>query len=194
MINPENPDAGSRKVPFCRELFIERDDFMEDPPKKFFRLAPGREVRLRAACFLKCEDVVKDGNGEIVELRCTFDPATRGGGSPPDGRKVKATIHWVSARHAVDAEVRLYDRLFNVPEPTGRDAGGDFKAHLNEDSLEVLSGCKAEPNLAGASPGTRFQFERLGYFCVDSKDSGPDRLVINRTVALRDAWKKMKGR
>ncbi len=194
VINPENPDAGSRKVPFCRELFIERDDFMEDPPKKFFRLAPGREVRLRAACFLKCEDVVKDGNGEIVELRCTFDPATRGGGSPPDGRKVKATIHWVSARHAVDAEVRLYDRLFNVPEPTGRDAGGDFKAHLNEDSLEVLSGCKAEPNLAGASPGTRFQFERLGYFCVDSKDSGPDRLVINRTVALRDAWKKMKGR
>ncbi len=182
--NPEDESAGTRKVPFTRELYIERDDFMEDPPRKFFRLAPGREVRLRYAYFLKCNEVVKDANGEIMELRCTYDPETKGGNAP-DGRKVKATLHWVSAKHAVDAEVRLYDRLFRVENPLGEE--GDFKDYLNPKSLEALTGCKLEPGLADAGEGYFCQFERLGYFCVD-KDSVPDNLVFNRTVTLRDPW------
>jgi glutaminyl-tRNA synthetase len=182
--NPEDESAGTRKVPFSRELYIERDDFMEDPPRKFFRLAPGREVRLRYAYFLKCNEVVKDANGEIVELRCTYDPETKGGDAP-DGRKVKATLHWVSAEHAADAEVRLYDRLFMVENPLGEE--GDYHEYLNPNSLEVLSGCKLEPGLANAKLGYFCQFERLGYFCVD-KDSSADNLVFNRTVTLRDPW------
>jgi glutaminyl-tRNA synthetase len=188
--NPEDVSAGSRSVPFSRELYIERDDFMEDPPKKFFRLAPGREVRLRGAYFVTCTGVVKDpASGEIVELRCTYDPATRGGDAP-DGRKVKATLHWVSAVHALEAEVRLYDRLFNSENPG---ANGDFKADLNPASLQVLRGCKLEPSVAGALAGTRYQFERLGYFCVDL-DSREKRLVFNRTVTLKDTWAKIVQR
>ena len=188
--NPEDPSAGCRLVPFSRELYIERDDFMEDPPKKFFRLAPGREVRLRGAYFVTCSGVVKDpASGEIVELRCTYDPATRGGDAP-DGRKVKATLHWVSAAHALDVEVRLYDRLFNSENPG---ASGDFKADLNPASLQVLRGCKLEPSVAGAAPGTRYQFERLGYFSVDP-DSRGGRLVFNRTVTLKDTWAKIVQR
>jgi glutaminyl-tRNA synthetase len=187
--NPEDPEAGVRPAPFSRELYIERDDFMEDPPKKFFRLAPGREVRLRYAYFIKCVEVVKDARGEIVELRCTYDPETKGGYAP-DGRKVKATLHWVSAAHSVPAEVRLYDRLFTTPEP-GADTG-NFLDDLNPDSLETLADCRVEPSLAGARPGERFQFERLGYFCVDP-DSRPGGLVFNRTVTLKDAWAKIKG-
>jgi glutaminyl-tRNA synthetase len=185
--NPEDAAAGTRPVPFSRELFIEREDFMEDPPKKFFRLAPGREVRLRYAYFITCDEVVKDAGGKIVELRCTYDPATRGGDAP-DGRKVKATLHWVSARHALDAEVRLYGRLFTVENPL---AGEDFLAHLDPDSLVVRRGCKLEPSLAGAAPLARYQFERLGYFCVDP-DSADGKPVFNRTVALRDSWAKAK--
>jgi glutaminyl-tRNA synthetase len=187
--NPEDPSAGSRKVPFSRVLFIERDDFREDPPKKFFRLAPGREVRLRGAYFITCRDVVKDGTGEIVELRCTYDPATRGGDAP-DGRKVKATLHWVSAVHALDVEVRQYDRLFKSEVP---DAAGEFLDDLNPASLDILRGAKLEPGVAGARPGTRYQFERLGYFCVDP-DSSPGRLVFNRTVTLKDTWAKIEQR
>ena len=169
--NPEDPAAGTREVPFSRVLYIERDDFLEDPPKKFFRLAPGREVRLRYAYFVTCIGVVKDeATGEVVELRCTYDPATRGGDAP-DGRKVKGTLHWVSAEHAVQAEVRLYDRLFRVEDPLDVEPGEDFRAHLNPDSLVTLADCRVEPSVAGAAPGTRFQFERLGYFCVDP-DSG----------------------
>jgi len=187
VINPEQPELGTRKVPFSRELYIERDDFMEDPPKKFFRLAPGKEVRFRSAYFIRCDEVVKDDDGNIVELRCTYDPETRGGQNPPDGRKVKATIHWVSAKHAVDAEVRVYDRLFANESP---DSGeGNFLDHLNQDSLAVLKNAKLEPNLAGLETGTAVQFERLGYFCVDS-DSEEDKLVFNRTVPLRDSWAK----
>ena len=186
--NPEDPAAGIRQVPFSRELFIERDDFMENPPKKFFRLAPGREVRLRYAYFITCTDVIRDADGEITELRCTYDPATRGGDSP-DGRKVKATLHWVSAAHAIPAVVRLYDRLFNHPTPGA--GKSDFIAHLNPDSLEVLTDSKVEPSLAGAAPETRLQLERLGYFCVDRRDATPDRLVLNRTVTLRDQWAKI---
>lgn len=187
VINPEQPELGTRKVPFSRELYIERDDFMEDPPKKFFRLAPGKEVRFRSAYFIRCDEVVKDDDGNIVELRCTYDPETRGGQNPPDGRKVKATIHWVSAKHAVDAEVRVYDRLFANESP---DSGeGNFLDHLNQDSLAVLKNAKLEPNLAGLETGTVVQFERLGYFCVDS-DSEEDKLVFNRTVPLRDSWAK----
>lgn len=187
VINPEQPELGTRKVPFSRELYIERDDFMEDPPKKFFRLAPGKEVRFRSAYFIRCDEVVKDDDGNIVELRCTYDPETRGGQNPPDGRKVKATIHWVSAKHAVDAEVRVYDRLFANESP---DSGeGNFLDHLNQDSLAVLENAKLEPNLAGLKTGTTVQFERLGYFCVDS-DSEEDKLVFNRTVPLRDSWAK----
>jgi glutaminyl-tRNA synthetase len=187
VINPEQPELGTRKVPFSRELYIERDDFMEDPPKKFFRLAPGKEVRFRSAYFIRCDEVVKDDDGNIVELRCTYDPETRGGQNPPDGRKVKATIHWVSAKHAVDAEVRVYDRLFANESP---DSGeGNFLDHLNQDSLAVLKNAKLEPNLAGLEIGTAVQFERLGYFCVDS-DSEEDKLVFNRTVPLRDSWAK----
>jgi glutaminyl-tRNA synthetase len=187
--NPEDASAGTRKVPFSRELYIERDDFMENPPKKFFRLSPGKEVRLRCAYFITCTEVVKDAGGAITELRCTYDPATRGGDAP-DGRRVKATMHWVSAAHAVPVEVRLYDRLFSVEDPENAPEGKTFLDYLNPNSLEVLSGAKAEPSLAGAAIGTRVQFERLGYFCVDS-DSRPGALVFNRTVSLRDAWAKI---
>ncbi len=188
--NPEDPSAGTRRVPFSRVLYIERDDFMEDPPRKFYRLAPGREVRLRYAYFVRCVDVVKDERGEVVELRCTYDPATRGGDAP-DGRKVRATIHWVSAAHAVEAEVRLYDRLFTHPDPDG--VKDDFKNHLNPRSLEVLTGCRLEPSLAGARPGERYQFERLGYFCADP-DTRPGRPVFNRAVTLRDTWARIQKR
>ena len=184
--NPEDPDAGARKVPFSRELYIERDDFMEDPPKKFFRLAPGREVRLRYGYFITCTNVIKDEAGEVVELRCTYDPETRGGQSP-DGRKVKGTIHWVSASHAVEAEVRLYEHLFTSERP---DEEADFLSTLNPDSLEVVAAAKVEPSLADARPGERFQFERLGYFAVDP-DSEPGSPVFNRTVSLRDTWAKV---
>ena len=185
--NPEDPSAGSRTVPFSRELLIEREDFMEDPPKKFFRLAPGREVRLRYGYLITCHEVVKDSTGEVVELRCTYDPETRGGNTP-DGRKVKATLHWVSAAHAVPAEVRLYDHLFSSPDPG---ADGDFLNDLNPESLVVLSGCRLEPSLAEFGVGEGVQFERQGYFCVDP-DSIPDRPVFNRTVTLRDTWAKLK--
>ena len=190
--NPEDPTMGTRKVPFSRELFIEQDDFREDPPKKFFRLGPGREVRLRYGYFIKCVDFVKDDKtGEVVELRCTYDPETRGG-SAPDGRKVKGTIHWVSAAHAHQAEVRLYDHLFCKPLPGDVEEGGDYKDNLNPASLETLTNCRLEPNLAEAAPGDRFQFERLGYFCADSVDSQPGRPVFNRTVTLRDTWAKLE--
>ena len=188
--NPEDPDAGIRKVPFSRVIYIEQDDFREDPPKKFFRLAPGKEVRLRYAYFVTCTDVVKDEHGEIVELHCTYDPASRGGNSP-DGRKVKGTIHWVSADHAIEAEVRLYDRLLAVANPVGDENGKDFKSYLNPDSLETLTGY-VEPSLAGAAPLSRYQFERLGYFCVDSVDSAKEKLVFNRTITLRDSWAKIE--
>jgi glutaminyl-tRNA synthetase len=195
--NPEDASAGTRKVPFSRVLYIERDDFMEEPPAKFYRLAPGREVRLRYAYFVTCTGVVKDERtGEIVELRCTYDPATRGGDAP-DGRKVKTTLHWVSAAHGLDAEVRLYDHLLKdehvaaEPEAGEPVAEADFRAHLNPNSLQVLTGCKVEPGLAGAAPLTRYQFERQGYFCVDP-DSVPGRLVFNRTVTLRDEWARLQ--
>jgi glutaminyl-tRNA synthetase len=188
--NPEDRSAGTRKVPFSRVLYIERDDFREDPPKKFFRLAPGREVRLRCAYFITCIGVTKDpATGEITELRCTYDPATRGGDAP-DGRKVKATLHWVSASHAIDADVRLYDRLFNAEEPG---SSGDYRADLNPTSLEVVRDCRVEPSLASATPGSRFQFERIGYFCVD-RDSTPSRPVFNRTVTLKDSWARIESR
>ena len=190
--NPEDPGAGMRKVPFSREIYIERDDFLENPPKKFFRLAPGREVRLRYAFFITCTDVVRDdATGEIIELRCTYDPATRGGDAP-DGRKVKATLHWVSAAHAVEAKVRLYDRLFNKPNPDEKEEGKTYKDFINPDALEVLTGCKLEPCLADVGPGYFCQFERMGYFCVDARDSKPGALVFNRTVTLRDAWAKLQ--
>jgi glutaminyl-tRNA synthetase len=199
--NPEDASAGTRKVPFSRVLYIERDDFREDPPRKFYRLAPGREVRLRYAYFVTCTDFVKDPQtGEVVELHCTYDPATRGGDAP-DGRKVKSTLHWVSADHALDAEIRLYDHLFTKEDPADVPDGGDWKDSLNPDSLEVLTGCKVEPTLAGAAPGSRFQFERNGYFCVDPDSApsdpaapatGPTRLVFNRTATLRDTWAKIQ--
>jgi glutaminyl-tRNA synthetase len=189
--NPEDPAAGTRRVPFSRELWIERDDFMESPPPKFYRLAPGKEVRLRYAYFLKCEEAVKDASGNVVELRCTYDPATRGGDSPPDGRKVKATLHWVSARHAIDAEVRLYDTLFTVRDPSAVAEGVDWKATLNPRSLESLPHAKLEPALASAAPESRWQFERMGYFVADRRDSRPGALVFNRTVTLRDDWAKI---
>jgi len=188
--NPEDPGAGTRKVPFSKVLFIEQDDFMEDPPKKFFRLSPGQEVRLRYAYFITCTEVVKDAAGRIVELRCTYDPATRGGDAP-DGRKVKATLHWVSAAHALGAEVRLYDRLFTKADPEDVPQGQDFMANLNPASLKVLTGCKVEPSLKGTGPLDRFQFERIGYFCADP-DTREDRLVFNRTVELRDTWAKIQ--
>jgi glutaminyl-tRNA synthetase len=187
--NPEDASAGTRTVPFSRELYIERDDFMENPPKKFFRLSPGKEVRLRCAYFITCTDVVKDAAGHIVELRCTYDPATRGGDSP-DGRRVKATLHWVSAAHAIPGEVRLYDRLFSVEDPENVPNGRTFIDNLNPHSLEVLRDCRLEPSLASAQPGLRVQFERLGYFAVDD-DSRPGALVFNRTVSLRDTWAKI---
>jgi len=190
--NPEDPSMGTRKITFSRVLYIEADDFREAPPKKFFRLAPGREVRLRYAYFITCQEVVKDGStGEILELRCTYDPETRGGDAP-DGRKVKGTIHWVSARHAVEAQVRLYDRLFLHPNPDSEKDGRGFKDFLNPSSLEVLDRCRVEPCLGEARPGDTFQFERLGYFCVDSRDSLPERPVFNRTVTLRDSWARIE--
>uniref|UniRef100_A0A7C5AL77 Glutamine--tRNA ligase n=1 Tax=Desulfobacca acetoxidans TaxID=60893 RepID=A0A7C5AL77_9BACT len=189
--NPEDPGQGTRPLPFCRELYIEREDFLEDPPKKFYRLAPGREVRLRYAYFIKCVEVVKDeATGEVVELKCTYDPATKGGYAP-DGRKVQATLHWVSARHALPATVRLYDRLFLAPEPGA--ATGNFLDDLNPRSLEVLTSCQVEPSLARAQAGDRFQFERLGYFCVDP-DSSPGNPIFNRTVTLKDPWAKLQQR
>jgi glutaminyl-tRNA synthetase len=188
--NPEDASAGTRKVPFSRVLYIERDDFREVPPKKFFRLSPGNEVRLRCAYFITCEGVVKDDRGEVVELRCTYDPATRGGDSP-DGRRVKATLHWVSVAHAIGAEVRLYDRLFSVEDPERAPEGETFVDNINPHSLDVLTDCQIEPSLASAAAGARFQFERLGYFCVDS-DSKPGALVFNRTVSLRDAWTRIE--
>jgi glutaminyl-tRNA synthetase len=190
--NPEDPGMGTRKVPFSRVLYIEREDFMEEPPPKYYRLAPGREVRLRYAYFVKCVDVVKDKTtGEIQELRCTYDPETRGGGAP-DGRQVKATLHWVSADRALEAEVRLYDRLFTKANPGEDKDGPDFRAFINPNSLQVLKPCYVEPDLAEASPGSFYQFERLGYFCVDSKDSRRGALVFNRTVTLRDTWAKIQ--
>jgi glutaminyl-tRNA synthetase len=189
--NPEEPSMGTRKVPFSRVLYIEREDFLEDPPKNFFRLAPGREVRLRYAYFVKCVGVVKDEQtGEVVELHCTYDPETRGGWAP-DGRKVKATLHWVSAAHAIEAEVRLYDHLFTKADPSD-EKDDDFKKFLNPSSLETLTSCHVEPSLKGAYPGSRYQFERLGYFCVDPVDSSEDALVFNRTVTLRNTWGKIK--
>jgi glutaminyl-tRNA synthetase len=192
--HPDNPQMGSRSLPFSRVLFIEADDFMEDPPKKFYRLAPGREVRLRYAFYIKCERVVKDEiTGEILELHCTYDPETRGGGAP-DGRKVKATLHWVSADHAIGAEVRLYNHLFTRPDPDGAKDGTDFKAFINPDSLEILTNCRLEKGLAHAAPGSRYQFERLGYFCVDMVDSSETVLVFNRTVTLKDDWAKIQNK
>ncbi len=188
--NPEDPSAGTRKVAFSRELYIEQEDFMEEPPKKFYRLAPGREVRLRYAYFVTCTDVVKDKNGQVVELHCRYDPATRGGDSP-DGRKVKSTLHWVSAAHALEAEVRLYDHLFRNENPDDVEQGADFKSNLNQNSLEILTSCRVEPSLAGAAQGSRYQFERLGYFCVDP-DSSDTKLVFNRAVSLRDPWAKIQ--
>ncbi len=178
-------------MPFSRVLYIERDDFHEDPPKKYFRLAPGREVRLRYGYFITCVDFVKNDAGEVIELRCTYDPETRGG-SAPDGRKVRGTIHWVSAEHALEAEVRLYDHLFSVPDPSVVEEGSDVESNLNPDSIEVLTDCRVEPSLAGAHPAVPVQFERVGYFCVDSKDSTPEALVFNRTVSLRDTWAKIQ--
>jgi len=188
--NPEDESAGTRQVPFSRELYIEREDFMEEPPKKFYRLAPDCEVRLRYAYFITCTDVIKDESGNVVELRCTYDPATRGGNAP-DGRRVKATLHWVSAQHAIDAEVRLYDHLFTKENPLDVEEGEDWLDGLNPDSLKVLAGCKIEPDLADVTPGKRFQFERKGYFCVDP-DSTPETPVFNRTVTLRDTWAKLQ--
>ncbi|MBD3288581.1 glutamine--tRNA ligase/YqeY domain fusion protein [candidate division KSB1 bacterium] len=188
--NPEDETAGTRKVPFTRVLYVERNDFREEAPKKWYRLAPGREVRLRYAYYITCQEAIKDENGEIVELRCTYDPATRGGDSP-DGRKVRGTLHWVSAKHAFDAEVRLYDRLFNVPDPDGHKEKG-FTEFINPDSLQILKNCKLEPSLAAAKTGDLIQFERQGYFCVDSKYSTLEHPVFNRTVTLRDSWAKIE--
>jgi len=188
--NPEDPSAGTRKVPFSRELYIEREDFMENPPKKFYRLAPGREVRLRYAYFVKCVDVVKGAAGQITELHCIYDPATRGGDAP-DGRKVKSTLHWVCARGALNAEVRLYENLFTKEDPDDVPQGQDFTANLNPNSLIVLTDCKVEPTLKNAKPLQRFQFERLGYFCVDPERAG-DRLIFNRTVTLKDEWARIQ--
>ena len=190
--NPQDESAGSRKVPFSKILYIEQEDFREDPPKQFYRLSPGREVRLRYGYLITCTSVVKDADGNIVELHCTYDPATRGGNTP-DGRKVKSTIHWVSEAHAVDAEVRLYNNLFTKEDPNEIEEGQDFTSNLNPDSLEVLTGCKAEPCLLDTVPGTRYQFERMGYFCVD-RDSTPGKPVFNRTIGLRDTWAKIEQR
>tara|TARA_B100001250_G_scaffold393095_1_gene395530 strand:- start:16066 stop:17775 length:1710 start_codon:yes stop_codon:yes gene_type:complete len=189
--NPEDPSSGSRKIPFARELYIEHDDFMEEPPKKFFRLSPGQEVRLRYAYFIKCNEVVKDQNGEIIELRCTYDQETRGGNAP-DGRKVKATLHWVSAKHAVNAEIRLYDRLFQVENPRKAPEDGTFLDNINPDSLKIIEAAKLEPALGQVSAGESFQFERLGYFCADMKDFSQEQPVFNRTVTLRDTWQRLQ--
>ena len=189
--HPNDPDMGSRKIPFSKVIYVERDDFMQEPPRKFFRLGPGREVRLRYAYFIICNDFVKDENGEVIELRCTYDPLTKGGNAP-DGRKVKGTIHWVSAEHALEAEVRLYDRLFNDPEPDSNKHGQDWKEFLNPDSRRILNNAKLEPSLATAIAGDQFQFERLGYFNVDVKDSTAGKPVFNRTITLRDSWAKKR--
>ena len=190
--NPEDPARGTRKVPFSREIYIERDDFRENPPSRFFRLAPGREVRLRYACYITCREVVKDPQtGEVVELRCTYDPESVGG-STPDGRRVRGTLHWVSAPHSLQAEVRLYDYLLRDADEDAEEDGRDFISLLNPESLEVLADCRVEPSLASAEPGSRFQFERQGYFCVDSRDSNPGALVFNRTVSLRDSWARIE--
>jgi glutaminyl-tRNA synthetase len=188
--NPEDERMGTRRVPFSRVLYIEQEDFREDPPKQYYRLSPGREVRLRYAYFVKCTGVVKNEAGEVTEIHCTYDPATRGGNAP-DGRKVKSTIHWVSAAHAIEAEVRLYENLFLRENPSDDSEGLDFTAYLNPQSLEVLKGCKLEPSLAGAAVGSRYQFERLGYFCVDT-DNTPEKPVFNRTLPLRDTWAKIE--
>lgn len=189
--NPEDPTAGTRKVPFSRVLYIEQDDFLEEAPPKYFRLTPGREVRLRYAYFVTCTGVVKDANnGEVIEVHCTYDPATRGGDAP-DGRRVKSTLHWVSAEQAIEAEVRMYDHLFNKEDPTDVEDGKDFKDYINPDSLEILTSCRIEPSLASATPGSRYQLERQGYFCVDP-DSSPEKLVFNRIVTLRDTWAKIQ--
>jgi glutaminyl-tRNA synthetase len=190
--NPEDASMGSRRVSFSKVLYIEQDDFREDPPKQFYRLSPGREVRLRYGYLVTCQSVVKDTDGNVIELHCTYDPETKGGNTP-DGRKVKSTIHWVSAAHAVDCDVRLYENLFTKENPNDVEEGQDFTANLNPHSLEVLSGCKAEPSLRDAAAGTRYQFERLGYFCVDP-DSTPEKLVFNRTIGLRDTWSKIEQR
>jgi glutaminyl-tRNA synthetase len=190
LINPEDPSLGTRKVPFSKVLYIEQDDFMEDPPPKYHRLSPGREVRLRGAYFIRCEDVIRDDAGSVVELRCTYDPATRGGDSP-DGRKVKATLHWVSAAHALEAEVRLYDTLLTVADASEMDEDKDFLDYLNPNSLEVIDTAYIEPTVHGAQPETSYQFERIGYFVVDA-DSTPDKLVFNRTVTLKDEWAKLQ--
>jgi glutaminyl-tRNA synthetase len=190
--NPEDASVGTRKVPFSKVLYIEQEDFREDPPKQFYRLAPGREVRLRYGYLITCQSVVKDEAGNIIELHCTYDPATRGGNTP-DGRKVKSTIHWVSAAHAVDAEVRLYDTLFTKEDPDEVEEGQSFTANLNPNSLEVLTGCKVEPGLRDAVASTRYQFERMGYFCVDP-DSAPGKPVFNRTISLKDTWAKIEQR
>jgi len=190
--NPEDESAGVRKVPFSRIIYIERNDFNEDPPKKFFRLAPGREVRLRYAYFIKCNEAIKDAKtGEVTELRCSYDPQTRGGDAP-DGRKVKATLHWVSARHALEVEVRLYDHLFIKRDPNDTEEGKDYKDGLNPDSLKVANPCYVEPSLSSAEPGVNYQFERQGYFCLDAIDSSKERLVFNRTATLRDTWAKVQ--
>jgi glutaminyl-tRNA synthetase len=190
--NPEDISCGTRKVPFSRVLYIEQQDFMENPPKNFYRLAPGREVRLRYGYFIKCNNVVKDPNsGKVVELHCTYDPQTRGGNAP-DGRRAKVTLHWVSAAHAVQAEVRLYDVLFLKENPEDVPDGADFTVNLNPKSLEVLNRCCLEPSLKGAKPGERFQFERMGYFCVDLADSSQQALVFNRIVTLKDEWERIQ--
>jgi len=189
--NPEDPGDGARNVPFSKVLYIEQDDFREDPPKQFFRLSPGREVRLRYGYFITCTSVVKDAQGNVVEVHCTYDPETRGGNSPPDGRKVKSTIHWVSAEHAIDAEVRLYETLFTKENPNDVEEGHEFTDNLNPQSMQILTGGKLEPSLASAAPGSRYQFERLGYFCVDP-DSTPQHPVFNRTVTLKDTWAKIE--
>jgi glutaminyl-tRNA synthetase len=188
--NPEDPSAGTRQVPFSRELYIEQDDFREVPPPKYYRLSPGKEVRLRNAYFITAQSVVKDAAGNIVEVHCTYDPASRGGNSP-DGRKVKSTMHWVSAAHAISAEIRLYDKLFTKPDPGDFEEGESFLSNLNPDSLEIVTTAKLEPSLANAKPGDRYQFERVGYFCVDP-DSTPGKLVFNRTLPLKDTWAKIE--
>jgi glutaminyl-tRNA synthetase len=188
--NPEDPGQGTRQVPFSRVLYIEQDDFREDPPKQYFRLSTGREVRLRYGYLVTCTSVVKDSSGQVTEVHCTYDPATRGGNTP-DGRKVKGTIHWVSAEHAIDAEVRIYDHLFTKEDPNEVADGQDFTANLNPNSLEIVNAAKLEPSLRGAKSGSRYQFERLGYFSVDP-DTTPQKLVFNRTVALRDTWAKIE--
>jgi glutaminyl-tRNA synthetase len=190
--SPEAPELGNRQIPFSGEIYIEREDFLEDPPKKFFRLAPGREVRLKHAYYITCVDVVKDDDtGEVTTVHCTYDPKTKGGWSQ-DGRKVKGTLHWVSAAHAFSAEVRLYDHLFAKENPNEVEEGGDFTSNLNPKSLEVLRQCRLEPGLSNAEPGSRYQFLRQGYFCVDARDSTPGRPVFNRTVTLRDTWAKIQ--